>query len=335
MHRVLTGSAESWTVLGEDGLPAEPAEAYLAYLTALERSPNTLRAYAHSLRMWLEFLSGQRTGWREAGVEQVARFAAWLRAPAANVIVLDAGESARTAATVNRHLAAVFGFYDFHARAGVGLAADLVAWRRVGRGSYRPFLHHVTAGKPVPVRPIKLAVPQRIPDTLTDEQIRALLEACTRLRDRFLMALLAESGLRIGQALGLRHADVVSRDKLIRVVPRDDNANGARAKTRGVHQVPVSASLIRLYSEYMHVEYGPLDSDYVLSRYPDNTNCPDLAVIPSIGLVRRSARWLCRGCRITPAVTGFRGRRGAGLVACSGRVARLVVWCGPALVLSA
>jgi integrase/recombinase XerD len=110
VHRVLTAGAESWTVLGEDGLPAEPAEAYLAYLAALERSPNTLRAYAHSLRMWLEFLSGQRVGWREAGVEQVARFAAWLRAPAANVIVLDAGESARTAAAVNRHLAAFSGF---------------------------------------------------------------------------------------------------------------------------------------------------------------------------------------------------------------------------------
>src|SRR5260221_12115304 len=110
VHKVLAGSAESWTVLGEDGLPAEPAEAYLAHLAALERSPNTLRAYAHSLRMWLEFLSGQRIGWREAGVEQVARFAAWLRAPAANVIVLDAGEAARTAAPVNRHLAAFSGF---------------------------------------------------------------------------------------------------------------------------------------------------------------------------------------------------------------------------------
>ena len=95
MHKVLAGNAESWTVLGEDGLPAESAEAYLAYLAALERSPNTLRAYAHSLRMWLEFLDGQQAGWREAGVEHVARFAAWLRAPAANVIVLDAGESAR------------------------------------------------------------------------------------------------------------------------------------------------------------------------------------------------------------------------------------------------
>lgn len=263
VHKVLAGAAESWTVLGEDGLPVEPAEAYLAYLAALEKSPNTLRAYAHSLRMWLEFLAGQRVGWREAGVEQVARFAAWLRAPAGNVIVLDGGDPARAPATVNRHLAAVFGFYDFHARAGVGLAADLIAWRRTGRGSYKPFLHHVTAGKPVPVRPVKLAVSQRIPAILTSEQIITLLEACTHLRDQFLLALLAESGMRIGQALGLRHSDVVSRDKVIRIVPRGDNANGARAKTRGTHHIPVSAALIRLYSEYMHVEYGALDSDYV------------------------------------------------------------------------
>jgi integrase len=275
VHKVLAGGAESWTVLGEDGLPSEPAEAYLAYLAALEKSPNTLRAYAHSLRMWLEFLDGQRVGWREVGVEQVARFAAWLRAPAPNVIVLDGGSPARTPTTVNRHLAAVFGFYDFHARAGVGLAADLIAWRRTGRGSYEPFLHHVTAGRPAPVRPVKLTVPQRIPSTLTSEQIVTLLQACAHLRDQFLLALIAETGMRIGQALGLRHCDVVSREKVIRIVPRADNANGARAKTRGVHQIPVSAALIRLYSEYMHVEYGPLDSDYVfVNLFADPAGAP-------------------------------------------------------------
>jgi integrase/recombinase XerD len=52
----------------------------------------------------------------------VARFVAWLRAPAENVIVLETGAGRRSAATVNRHLAAVFGFYDHHARAGVGVA---------------------------------------------------------------------------------------------------------------------------------------------------------------------------------------------------------------------
>jgi len=47
VQKVLESSgAVSWTVLGDDLLPVEPVEAYLAHLSALERSPNTLRAYA-------------------------------------------------------------------------------------------------------------------------------------------------------------------------------------------------------------------------------------------------------------------------------------------------
>jgi integrase/recombinase XerD len=34
---------ESWTVLGEDDVPVGPIERYLAYLTDIERSPNTSR----------------------------------------------------------------------------------------------------------------------------------------------------------------------------------------------------------------------------------------------------------------------------------------------------
>jgi hypothetical protein len=39
----VTGT-ESWTVLGDDGVVVVPVERYLAYLGALERSPNTVRA---------------------------------------------------------------------------------------------------------------------------------------------------------------------------------------------------------------------------------------------------------------------------------------------------
>ena len=46
-------------------------------------------------------------------------------------------------------------------------------------------------------------------------------------------------------------------------MPRADNANGARAKLRAAAVIPVSAPLVRLYSEYMHAEYGNVDSDYV------------------------------------------------------------------------
>ncbi|SRR6266508_657274 len=258
-----TTEVESWTVVGDDCEPVDPAEEYLAYLTAVERSPNTVRAYATSLKLWFEFLAGRDLAWDGVGVEAVAGFVAWLRAPADNVVVLDAGAARRSPATVNRHLAAVFGLYDYQARAGVAVAAELVAWRRVGRGSYKPFLHHVTRGRPVPTRPVKLVVARQIPRTLTDEQVLAILAACDRLRDRFLFALLAETGMRVGQALGLRHADFVSRDRQVRIVPRPDNANGARAKTRSVHVIPVTTALVRLYSEYLHTEYGVLDSDYV------------------------------------------------------------------------
>ncbi len=45
---VMPGSElESWTVLGEDRVPLEPVERFLGYLASIERSPNTVKAYAH------------------------------------------------------------------------------------------------------------------------------------------------------------------------------------------------------------------------------------------------------------------------------------------------
>lgn len=52
MRRVVVSGSfvESWTVLGDEGGPVEPIERYLAYLTDVEKSPNTVKAYAHDLK---------------------------------------------------------------------------------------------------------------------------------------------------------------------------------------------------------------------------------------------------------------------------------------------
>lgn len=120
------------TVVDEHFDPVGPAEAYLAHLDAIERSPNTVRACASRLRLWFEHLAGRGVAWDGVGLDDVGRFVSWLRAPAEGVIVIDAGAAGRAVATVNRHLAAVFGLYDFHARRGVRAAAELVDWRRAG-----------------------------------------------------------------------------------------------------------------------------------------------------------------------------------------------------------
>jgi integrase/recombinase XerD len=38
---------ESWTVLDDDDVPIGPVDRYLAYLTDIERSANTVKAYAY------------------------------------------------------------------------------------------------------------------------------------------------------------------------------------------------------------------------------------------------------------------------------------------------
>src|SRR5437899_1812876 len=77
--RMAGSGVESWTLLGDDHVPVEPVERFLSYLTSVERSPNTVKAYAHDLKDWFGFLEGAGRGWRTATLEDVAGFVAWLR----------------------------------------------------------------------------------------------------------------------------------------------------------------------------------------------------------------------------------------------------------------
>lgn len=116
----------SWTVIGSDLRPVAPVDRYLAWLSDIERSPNTVRAYALDLKTFWEFLEAHAIRWDRVTLEQVGSFTAWLRQPARNVIVLANARPARCSSTVNRMLTSVFGFYEYHARDGVEVVRALV-----------------------------------------------------------------------------------------------------------------------------------------------------------------------------------------------------------------
>ena len=251
---------QSWTLVGSDRLPVGPVERYLAWLTHIERSPNTVRAYAHDLKLYWSFLAARGLAWDRPSVEALGEFTAWLRSPGENVVVLASGDPRRGRRTVNRALSAVTGLYEYHQRNGLEFASTLIDYTRSGRGSYRPFLHGIAKSMPRG-RVGRMREGRRLPRTLTVSQVTAVIHAQERLRDRFLFALLALTGMRVGQALGLRHSDFVGHERRIEIVFREGNANGARAKSEG--SIPITGELVRCYSDYMHVEYGELDSDYV------------------------------------------------------------------------
>src|ERR1019366_6433265 len=148
VQRVVERGRESWTVIGVDGRPVESVDRYLAWLTNVEKSPNTVRAYACDLKLFITFLTSRGLAWDGVSLETLGEFTAWLRSPAENVIVLESGTPARAASSVNRRLSAVFGFYEFHARCGVPLARELVARGRSGYGAHKPFLHGIAKARP-------------------------------------------------------------------------------------------------------------------------------------------------------------------------------------------
>lgn len=258
---------ESWTVLGADAGLLEPVEAFLAYLTSVQRSPNTVRAYAYDLRDFFQFLGERDLDWREVDDERVGWFVSWLAFPPAArgraVTMLPVAAPHCSSATLARKLSALSAFYEFHQRRIDGDRNPVLGGRmsrRGGSSSWQPMLAHLGPQRQRS-RVTRLPVEQHAPKTLTEAQVAAILAGCVRLRDRLLFTLLAETGLRVGEALGLRHEDVDAAGRLVHVRPRQ-NANGARAKSWS-RSVPVSAATVRLYSDYLHVEYGTLDSDYV------------------------------------------------------------------------
>jgi site-specific recombinase XerD len=205
VQRVLMPNSEfeSWTLLGDDHVPVEPVERFLAYLASIERSPNTIKAYAHDLKDWFTYLDGHGVGWQSATLEDVAEFVAWLRLPpaarAGRVAVLPTVEYHCSAASVNRKLVALTSFCEFQARHGVALAGLLVTMQPAGRRggsatSYKPFLHHVTKNKPQRHRTIKLKTGRPLPKVLTVRQVQTILDACDHLRDRLLFGLLLDCG---------------------------------------------------------------------------------------------------------------------------------------------
>ncbi|BAY10414.1 tyrosine-type recombinase/integrase [Calothrix sp. NIES-2098] len=266
--RIPNSDQITWTVLGTDYLPITPIEQFLRYLESIERSPNTIRSYAHHLKLYWEYLEAYNLDWTEMGVIELADFMSWLRNPNPHgILSIQEQEAKRAESTVNLILVSVCMLYDFHEKTGKVPHIPLYRSQVMPGRKYKSFLYHITKGKPVRTRLLKLKEPKLQPKTLSPEQVEELINSCNRLRDKFLLCLLYESGMRIGQALGLRHEDIQSWDNLIKVIPRDDNANGARAKGKSPYNVDVTKELMGLYSQYLQDEFmeilGNDLSDYV------------------------------------------------------------------------
>ena len=197
--------------------------------------PNTVRAYAHDLKVFFSIVAKDPIEVRAKDVLGFITAQQHARVGAENVARISDGGSGLSAATVRRRLAAVSAFYGYLIACGdVGVETNPVPRglptrrrRRDGRG-----------------QPLVRAV-RRLPRILEPAEVAALTGVLRTQRDRAMVQAMLLGGLRRCEVLGLRLEDLRLGEWRVFI-----------ADGKGGHQrlVPLSMSFFTTVAAYMDME---------------------------------------------------------------------------------
>ncbi len=252
----------SWAVVDASTYELHPeASASLHYLMGSAGSTNTIRAYAQRLAAFFTWLGPARLDWTE-GVPVVSRFIRELAVTALPVLEGDAEYREpryRSGKTMNQYAAAITQFYMsaagfYETRIAYGFSGDRLLPGQVSRS-----------------RAVRVKEVEEAPKLLDEPDAKSLLETITNRRDRFLVALMIETGVRIGEALGLRTEDLHLFHDSRAVgcassgphlhVRRRQNPNAALSKSSNPRMVPVTEAVCTLYHLYLEDRIDRLSRD--------------------------------------------------------------------------
>lgn len=278
--RVVLPSGEAyWTVVDGDYRVVAAADAFLRDLRfGADRTESTTKLYAGELALFLGWAAGSGRD-LERAARELSRFVLLLRTTPITRRGRGCGRP-RSAGRINHVLAVVREFYKHLAAHGQLDARLLAALYEVGDDRFLPAELRAEDGRlRYRVRPrhkLRAERPSR-QRAATQQEWEALLRAASCWRDRFLLVLLWFSGLRIGEALGLRRSDLHLMESAaalgcgvggphLHVVPRE-NPNGARAKGRRERVIPLAHHVVSYYDLYLDERercHPAADCDFVL-----------------------------------------------------------------------
>jgi integrase len=269
MFRAFKFSAEAgtyWSVVDDGSYEtAKVADRFLQHMRfGRGRAASTTRKYAEAIALYLSYCANRCADWTEP---DITAFQMWLRVappprrPAASNSGFGGAVTVRSDNHINLISYAVCEMFKFAAAEGLWSSEKLgllfeTAQVRICSGDRR----HASVSMVTLRRRHRLRLrPTRRRDAPVDV-VKALIGACQNSRDVFLLAVLATTGLRRGEVLGLRLSDLhllpasavlgcQEEGPHLHVVPRQ-NSNGARVKNGKRRAVPVTRGFVYLYERY-------------------------------------------------------------------------------------
>lgn len=274
VQQVKAAAGMRYILLDDEYRVVDEVKRYLKHLDACGKSPNTLRAYANDLLLYYRYASEKGFDVKDLcndperkPLDTLSGFLLWLQYPRTAKLEFhfEKEEVARKNRSVNRILSTVLGFYEY--LSANGELPELEVYKRQRQsGKFKSFLSEMYLHKKEKkTRILALPVPDKEVEGITREEYKRLFNACNSRRDKVLLSLLYECGLRIGEALGIHLCDLSDIDQgILRIVPRENNENGARVKRYAKGEVFLPPYMIDLILAYITEDIADYDSDFLL-----------------------------------------------------------------------
>lgn len=269
-------------VVEDDGTVIKPIYDYMLFLVRNNYSINSVRTICFHLKLYFEWLTltgltyktavNKKSDTNKGILINLSDFKTWLKYPSYNdgIIYLQEVKAARTAATVNQIMSAVFGFYNF-LTANEEIDEFPVYTQMRSNPQFRGMLSEMLIKKEnTPHSMLKEKEPKRLIKYITKADYEKLLHSALNLRDKVIIGLMFDGGLRVSEVIGLHIEDLreIAKNK-VRIVKRDDPKNpDAAVKYNSVGSVFVSDEIRDLIIRYMTEYLSYIDTDYfVFNNY--------------------------------------------------------------------
>jgi integrase len=267
----------SFDLLDDAGLPVPEVSGFLRYLESRDYSPHTISAYAYDLLHFSRFLVQEGLTYVDFRPVHALALVAYLRAQpvrrSAQRISLarctteqDQPTTCLSAPSVNRILAAISSLYEylivseqFTVRENPIQQRDDPTLARVSE-RHRPFMGHASRQHPIR-RIVRVKTVERLPRPMSDDQVQQLLSSLRCLRDKAMVLLMLQGGLRPGEILNLHLDDIQYGRRRVIIRYRTDHPKGVRTKSRRERVVDLhEPETLTTLSQYVMSE-RPTDTD--------------------------------------------------------------------------
>lgn len=253
-----------WHLLDNNYQLIKPVERFLRFKQRGGSATGTIKTYAEKLQALWQYFEVKRLDWHEFELRYLADFGYWYLTGGllldGSVLPFDSDNipARRNEKTVNLAQTAVTQFYEFHALNGTVEDKQLREYRMPRGAQHSGLLAGYRKQLPIGCKKVRYKESHKFPGCLTQSQILNLIDACRTARDKLILWLLADTGMRKGELLGLHLSDVNWNSRIISIVRRE-NPNHAYAKGRerdlSIAGLMRNAQFCEIVSEYLDEEY--------------------------------------------------------------------------------